>query len=117
LGAQPVERIGDLVEVWQDRVAELSSLPEVEYVYVFENRGVEISVTLSHPHGQICFVERFNGTMRTEKLDGEDFDSVLAARVVLREWAFEEYNNRQPNRGHGMLTPRQFADGWKAGRR
>jgi len=53
LGAQNVEHIRDLVEVWQDRVAELNSLPEVEYVYIFENRGVEIGVTLSHPHGQI----------------------------------------------------------------
>jgi hypothetical protein len=26
---------------------------------------------------------------------------VLEARVVLREGAFEEYNNRRPHRGHG----------------
>ena len=53
LGEQPVEHIRDLVEVWQDRFAELSRLPKVKYVYIFENRGEEIGVTLSHPHGQI----------------------------------------------------------------
>ena len=53
LGAQPLEHVRDLVEVWQDRVAELSRLPFVKYVYVFENRGEEIGVTLHHPHGQI----------------------------------------------------------------
>lgn len=53
LGAQSIEHIRDLIEVWQGRLVELSALPEVEYVYIFENRGVEIGVTLSHPHGQI----------------------------------------------------------------
>ncbi|HEX6548104.1 MAG TPA: galactose-1-phosphate uridylyltransferase [Candidatus Dormibacteraeota bacterium] len=53
LGAQPVEHIRDLVEVWQDRFAELSRIPGVRYVYIFENRGEAIGVTLSHPHGQI----------------------------------------------------------------
>ena len=53
LGAQPLWHIEDLVEVWQDRTAELSQLPGVRYVYVFENRGEAIGVTLHHPHGQI----------------------------------------------------------------
>jgi UDPglucose--hexose-1-phosphate uridylyltransferase len=53
LGAQPVEHIRDLVEVWQDRQRELSRLPGVRFVYIFENRGEEIGVTLHHPHGQI----------------------------------------------------------------
>lgn len=66
---------------------------------------------------QNCYVERYNGTMRSEVLDVEDFDTVLEARVVLREWAFESYNTKRPHRGHGMMTPRQFADHWKVGRR
>jgi UDPglucose--hexose-1-phosphate uridylyltransferase len=53
LGAQPVEHIEDLIEVWRDRTEELGRLPGVRYVYVFENRGEVIGVTLHHPHGQI----------------------------------------------------------------
>jgi UDPglucose--hexose-1-phosphate uridylyltransferase len=53
LGEQPVEHILDLIEVWRDRTEELGRLPNVGYVYVFENRGEAIGVTLSHPHGQI----------------------------------------------------------------
>jgi UDPglucose--hexose-1-phosphate uridylyltransferase len=53
LGQQSVEHIRDLVEVWTDRTEELSGLEGVRYVYVFENRGEEIGVTLHHPHGQI----------------------------------------------------------------
>jgi UDPglucose--hexose-1-phosphate uridylyltransferase len=53
LGEQTVEHIRDLIEVWRDRTYELGRLPNVRYVYIFENRGEAIGVTLSHPHGQI----------------------------------------------------------------
>jgi len=53
LGAQTEEHIRDLILVWRDRTDELRRLPNVRYVYIFENRGEEIGVTLSHPHGQI----------------------------------------------------------------
>ena len=63
---------------------------------------------------QNAYVERFNGTMRDEKLNGEEFTSVLEARFVLEAW-IAEYNERRPHRGLGMKTPRQFASEWKKG--
>ncbi|HST47947.1 galactose-1-phosphate uridylyltransferase [Jatrophihabitans sp.] len=42
-----------VIDALADRTAELSRTPGVEYVFCFENRGEEIGVTLSHPHGQI----------------------------------------------------------------
>ncbi|MEV8088160.1 galactose-1-phosphate uridylyltransferase [Streptomyces nigra] len=42
-----------VLDAWTDRTSELSSLPAVEQVFCFENRGAEIGVTLGHPHGQI----------------------------------------------------------------
>jgi len=53
LSELPLERIRLLVDVWADRYRELGSRPEVAYVYIFENKGVEMGVTLHHPHGQI----------------------------------------------------------------
>jgi UDPglucose--hexose-1-phosphate uridylyltransferase len=53
LGAQPLAQIRDLIEVWRDRTQELARVPGVRYVFIFENRGEEIGVTLDHPHGQI----------------------------------------------------------------
>src|SRR5258708_39973776 len=55
--------------------------------------------------------------MRNEVLANEDLDTVLEVRIIVKQWAFEKYNTRRPHRAHGMLTPRQFAEGWKAGRR
>jgi len=46
-------RIARIVEVWADRYAELGGREEVAYVFIFENRGVAVGVTLHHPHGQI----------------------------------------------------------------
>lgn len=42
-----------VIDVWADRTADLSTLPGIEQVFCFENRGPEIGVTLTHPHGQI----------------------------------------------------------------
>ena len=47
------ERVGLVLEAWTDRTAELLARPDVRQVYMFENRGEEIGVTLAHPHGQI----------------------------------------------------------------
>lgn len=49
----PARRVRTVVDAWCDRTAALSELPDVEQVFVFENRGEEIGVTLAHPHGQI----------------------------------------------------------------
>lgn len=49
----PLERVRTVVDVWADRTAALSAMPGIEQVFPFENCGVEIGVTLTHPHGQI----------------------------------------------------------------
>lgn len=53
LANEPVERIYKLVQVWIDRFRELSALEFIKYVFIFENKGEAIGVTLHHPHGQI----------------------------------------------------------------
>jgi len=53
LGRLPLAHIELLIDVWGDRYEALSALPDVAYVFPFENRGVEVGVTLHHPHGQI----------------------------------------------------------------
>ncbi|WDZ85229.1 galactose-1-phosphate uridylyltransferase [Micromonospora cathayae] len=49
----PPGRVRTVVDALADRTAALSALPGVEQVFCFENRGVEIGVTLHHPHGQV----------------------------------------------------------------
>jgi len=53
LGSLPAERAESLMWVWRHRYLELGARADVDYVFIFENRGVEVGVTLHHPHGQI----------------------------------------------------------------
>lgn len=53
LAEQPIEQIYKLFQVWRDRFADLSRRDFVRYVFIFENKGTEVGVTLPHPHGQI----------------------------------------------------------------
>lgn len=53
LAQLPLDRVRLLVDVWADRYLELGSRGDVTYVYIFENKGEEVGVTLHHPHGQI----------------------------------------------------------------
>ncbi len=61
---------------------------------------------------QNCYVERFNGTMCDELLNGESFHSVLEARVMVQRYLVE-YNEIRPHRGLGMQTPAAFLEAAK----
>jgi UDPglucose--hexose-1-phosphate uridylyltransferase len=52
-GALSPGRVRTVVDVLADRTAAMSEISGVAQIFPFENRGVEIGVTLHHPHGQI----------------------------------------------------------------
>ncbi len=52
-GTLAAERAEALMWVWRQRYLELGAREDIDYVLIFENRGVEVGVTLHHPHGQI----------------------------------------------------------------
>ena len=112
-----------VLAAWTDRSAALAARPGVEQVFCFENRGREIGVTLTHPHGQIYaypFVtprtSRMLATSAAYRRDtGRNlFDGVLAAeladgsRIVIAgdHWAaFVPHAARWPYEVH--LYPRR----------
>jgi UDPglucose--hexose-1-phosphate uridylyltransferase len=53
LSTLPLDRLELLLQVWSDRTQILGNIPQIQYVLPFENKGVEVGVTLHHPHGQI----------------------------------------------------------------
>ena len=108
------QRVRTLLEAWRDRTAELSTLPYIEHIAPFENRGEEIGVTLAHPHGQIyaySFIPPRTAKMlavaraHKEKTGKVLFDQILAreirdgVRVIARNehWiAYTPYASRYP---------------------
>ena len=53
LGDCDENHIKGLVHVWQDRSRSIGEFKDIKQVFIFENKGPEIGVTLHHPHGQI----------------------------------------------------------------
>jgi UDPglucose--hexose-1-phosphate uridylyltransferase len=103
-----VSRARTVVEAWADRTAALSGLPGVEQVYVFENRGREIGVTLHHPHGQIYAYPYI--TPRTRRL----LDSIgsYGPELMADLLAFEQKSERVLIRGEHFTVFVPFAARW-----
>lgn len=79
-------------------------------------QGVEpIFIERGSPQ-QNPYVERFNGTMRDELLNGEHFDSPLEARVLIAR-RVTEYNTLRPHRGLDYKTPAAFYEASRVGSR
>ncbi|MCM1981831.1 galactose-1-phosphate uridylyltransferase [Lyngbya confervoides] len=53
LSTLSVEHLTLLLQVWADRTQALGQRDSIQYVLPFENKGMEMGVTLHHPHGQI----------------------------------------------------------------
>jgi len=49
----PTEHITKLVDLWIERFNAISADEKIKYVFIFENRGEAVGVTMPHPHGQI----------------------------------------------------------------
>ena len=52
----PLNHVKKLVDLWAQRFEELSKDERIKYIFIFENRGEMVGVTMPHPHGQIyCY--------------------------------------------------------------
>jgi UDPglucose--hexose-1-phosphate uridylyltransferase len=116
-----------VLDVWIDRTRELAAYPGIEQVFCFENRGPEIGVTQTHPHGQIYgypfATPRTNrmldmSTSYRRRFGRNVFDDLLAAeradgsRIVAQNahWvAFVPYAARWPYEVH-LYPTRRHAD-------
>ena len=57
------------------------------------------------------FVESFNGRVRDELLNVEEFGSLVEAQVVVEAWR-KEYNTYRPHSSLGGLTPAEYLKKW-----
>jgi len=60
---------------------------------------------------QNAWIESFNGRLRDEYLNGQLFESVLEARVLLEDWRID-YNINRPHSAHGWRSPVEFVEAW-----
>jgi len=133
-----LEEVVALLKAWQQQYVELGSLPEVNHVLIFENKGEVVGVSNPHPHCQIyatnfvfkiienevkvcqryweenreCLFERI---IATEKADGRrilvENDSAIAFIPYFARYAYETFvapKERHPSLA--TLSDREIQD-------
>ena len=89
LGDLSERQVRTVLEAWRDRTRELSQVDFIEQIFPFENRGEEVGVTLSHPHGQIYAYSYLPSRVERMLAAARDYKSktgrVLFDDLVLRE--------------------------------
>jgi len=113
LPAERVIRVLDRLVAWRgfpqqlrmDNGPEFISLAMADWS---EKHGVHLEFIEKGKPTQNSFVERFNGTYRTEILDYYIFQTLNEAREITDHW-LEEYNEERPHESLGDLTPREYA--------
>lgn len=93
LGSLPVDHIALLLEVWGRRTEALAASGVIDYVLPFENRGVEVGVTLHHPHGQL-YAYPFTPPIPARMHEVESSYHRSHARVLLSDLLAEELRLR-----------------------
>lgn len=90
----PTDHIVKLVDLWCERFADISSDPKIQYVFIFENRGEAVGVTMPHPHGQIygysVVPKKLQLELESSKEYFEENGKCLFCEMVEQEKAFGE---------------------------
>jgi putative transposase len=60
---------------------------------------------------QNAWIESFNGRLRDEYLNGQRFETLFEAQVLLEDWRID-YNMNRPHSAHDWLTPVEFVEAW-----
>ena len=94
LSQLPKEHIRKLVDLWCERFEELSKDEKIKFIFLFENRGEEVGVTMPHPHGQIYGYSKMPLKLKTELNSSRDFYrdncQCLICRMNQEEESFKE---------------------------
>lgn len=98
-------RHGKPVAIRSDNGREFIAATVVDWL---ADQGVEAVFIEKGSPQQNPYVERFNGTMRRDLLNVEEFTTLTEARVMVDTFN-DEYNTVRPHRALGMMTPLAFA--------
>ncbi len=86
------EHLGKLAALWIERFKALSADERIKYVFIFENRGDVVGVTMPHPHGQIYAYSFIPKKIQLEVESARDYHdehgSCLFCDMLANERAF-----------------------------
>lgn len=83
----PLDEAVKIFEVALNRLRELASRPEIEYVHFFRNRGKTLGVSIAHPHSQIYALPFTPPRLKQEaKVFQENDECVLCTQLSLKNF-------------------------------
>ena len=86
--------IRELVDLWTGRFTELKQDEKIKYIFIFENRGDVVGVTMPHPHGQIYGYSYIPKKLELElescKEYYEENDKCLICDIIKNEVEYEK---------------------------
>jgi putative transposase len=111
------KRVVDTLE----RLAETRGVPQVITVdngseftsYALDKwahkRGVQLDFIRPAKPIENAFIESFNGRLRDECLNENQFLTLVEAQAVIEAWR-RDYNEERPHGSIGRMTPKEFAE-------
>ena len=107
--AEVLERIvinsGSPLSITIDHGTEFTSIALEEWAY---RRGIKLDFIRPGKPTENSYIESFNGRLRDECLNVNQFLSLEDARAKIEAWR-NDYNGSRPHSSLGNLTPREFA--------
>lgn len=88
------EHITKLVDLWAERFEAIKQHEKIKFVFIFENRGEVVGVTMPHPHGQIYgypFIpKKIELKLESSKEYFEEKHKCIFCDMLAEELKFEE---------------------------
>lgn len=85
-----ISHIEKLITLWQERFIEISKDENIKYVFIFENKGEPVGVTMPHPHGQIygysVIPKRIREELSNSKKHLEETGNCLICDILKNEY-------------------------------
>ncbi len=97
LAGMAVADIERVVDVWVEETIALGSLPDIDSVQIFENRGEMMGASNPHPHGQIWATRHLPNELEKETHRQSEY-LLQHGRPLLLDYLAQELQRRRARR-------------------
>ena len=93
-----------LAAMWRECFDDISSDGKIKYVYIFENRGAAVGVTMPHPHGQAYGYSYIPKKLEAESLSATEHYNKTGMNLFMGLLAEEKRDGRRIIFDNGHFT-------------